>query len=128
MKLDPIVAVQDVQKSAVWYERLLNLHNSHGGENFAVLQDSSGETIICLHQWAEHHHPSMENPDLAHGNGLILYFKTKDYQGIYDTAKEMQIKMIEDLHRNMNSKKMEFSFYDLDGYYISITEDHNYEG
>ena len=128
MKIDPIIAVQDVQMSANWYERIFNLHNNHGGDNFAVLQDSSGETMLCLHRWEEHHHPSMENPNLAHGNGLILYFKTKDYQAIYDKAKGMQIEMVEDLHRNTNSQKMEFSLYDLDGYYISITEDHNYEG
>lgn len=128
MKLDPIIAVQDVQKSAVWYKELFNLHNNHGGEHFAVLQNSTGETILCLHQWGEHHHPSMVNPNLAHGNGLILYFKTNDYQAIYERAIELDIPMVEELHKNLNSQKMEFSFYDHDGYYISITEDHNYEG
>ncbi len=70
----------------------------------------------------------MVNPNLAHGNGLILYFKTNDYQAIYERAIELDIPMVEELHKNLNSQKMEFSFYDHDGYYISITEDHNYEG
>jgi hypothetical protein len=34
----------------------------------------------------------------------------------------------EDVHLNPNSTKMEFSLRDPDGYYLTITEFHKYEG
>ena len=34
----------------------------------------------------------------------------------------------EDIHLNTNSTKREFSLRDLDGYYLTITEFHKYEG
>jgi hypothetical protein len=34
----------------------------------------------------------------------------------------------EDIHLNPNSRKKEFSLRDPDGYYLTITEFHRYEG
>ena len=36
--------------------------------------------------------------------------------------------IIEDIHLNLNSMKNEFSIRDPDGYYLTITEFHKYEG
>ncbi len=128
MKLDPIIAVKDVLISSKWYENLFGLKNAHGGANFAVLQDNKGNTILCLHHWGDHGHPSMMKPNQLHGNGLILYLKTEDFDSIYKTALQMNIEIAEVIHLNPNSHKMEFSVRDLDGYFITITEYHNYEG
>lgn len=128
VKLDPILAVKDVLSSARWYEELFGLKNKHGGSNFAVLQDESGETVICLHEWGSHNHPSMTDPTILPGNGLILYFKTTDFESVRGKAEEMKVQIIQDTHRNTNSNRLEFSIKDLDGYYISITEYHNYQG
>ncbi len=34
----------------------------------------------------------------------------------------------EEIYMNQNSRHLEFSIRDLDGYYLTITEFHNYEG
>ena len=115
IKLDPIIAVKDVLSSARWYEELFGLKNNHGGSNFAVLQDESGETVICLHEWGSHNHPSMMD-------------STTDFVSVRGKAEEMEVQIIQDTHRNTNSNRLEFSIKDLDGYYISITEYHNYQG
>ncbi|VTP97893.1 VOC family protein [Sphingobacterium daejeonense] len=128
VKLDPIIAVKDVLSSSRWYEELFGLKSKHGGSNFAVLQDESGETVICLHEWGSHNHPSMTDPTILPGNGLILYFKTTDFESIRGKAEEMEVQIIQDTHLNTNSNRLEFSIKDLDGYYISITEYHNYQG
>jgi len=127
LKIDPIIAVKDVQISASWYEQLFDLKNSHGGDNFAVLVDENNLAILCLHKWGEHNHPTMMTPDNAVGNGLILYFKTDALMKIRDTAKSLALELVEDIHLNTNSLKHEFSLRDPDGYYLTITEHHNYE-
>jgi hypothetical protein len=36
--------------------------------------------------------------------------------------------VVEDIHLNPNSTKKEFSLKDPDGYYLTITEFHKYDG
>jgi hypothetical protein len=36
--------------------------------------------------------------------------------------------LVEDIHLNLNSTKKEFSIRDPDGYYLTITEFHKYDG
>lgn len=127
-KLDTIIAVKDVPASAHWYQELFKLLNQHGGDHFAVLTNQHNDIIICLHKWGEHDHPTMTNPNITAGNGLILYFKTDDLKGIHKKAVAMGCRLEEELHVNPNSRRMEFALRDPDGYYIIVTEYHEYEG
>lgn len=128
IKLDPIIAVQDVNKSSAWYEAVFDCRRTHGGNEFAVLEDKNEAILICLHKWGEHEHPNMKNPDISIGNGLILYFKTDCLAEIYQVVKQMNYPVSEEMHLNANSMKKEFSLRDLDGYYLTITEYHSYKG
>ena len=127
-KIDPIIAVQDVEASSKWYEEIFGCRRNHGGNEFAVLVSENNEVLICLHQWGTHEHPTMANPDIPPGNGLILYFKTDNLNDIRQNVAKANWPVEEDIHLNTNSNKMEFSFRDPDGYYWTITEFHNYEG
>lgn len=127
-KLDPIIAVKNVSTSAAWYETVFGCKRSHGGDTFAVLEDESGEILICLHKWGEHQHPTMANSNITPGNGLILYFKTENLNLIQQNIQKMAYSVEEELHINPNSRKKEFSLRDPDGYYLTITEYHKYEG
>jgi len=127
-KIDPIIAVKDVNVSAEWYQTIFRCKRSHGGNDFAVLEDEKGEILICLHKWGEHEHPTMTNPNITPGNGLILYYKTENLEEIRQNVETMNHPIEEDIHRNPNSGKMEFSLRDKDGYYWIITEFHKYEG
>lgn len=127
-KLDPIIAVKNVRASAAWYQSVFECKNEHGGDNFAVLVDSSGDVLVCLHQWGEHRHPTMINPEIMPGNGLILYYKTEQMDVIRQNVDRVGHPLEEEIHLNPNSTKKEFSFRDPDGYYWIITELHQYDG
>jgi len=100
----------------------------HGGKEFDVLVSENDEILICLHKWGEHDHPTMTNPDITPGNGLILYFRTENMNDIRQNAEKLGCTIEEDIHVNPNSRKKEFSLRDPDGYYLTITEFHKFEG
>lgn len=127
-KLDPIIAVKDVNASAKWYQSVFGCKRTHGGNTFAVLEDENEEIIICLHTWGEQEHPTMKNPDITPGNGLVLYYKTENLDLIRLNMEKMSYPLEEDIHVDLNSMKKECSLRDPDGYYITITEYHKYEG
>jgi catechol 2,3-dioxygenase-like lactoylglutathione lyase family enzyme len=128
IKIDPIIAVKDVEVSSKWYEHVFGVKRLHGESgSFAVLGSDHGEIILCLHGWGEHHHPSMTDPGITPGNGLMLYFRTSDMQDIRQRVADMGVVVDQDVHLNPNSLKKEFSLRDPDGYYLTITEYHEYK-
>lgn len=128
IKIDPIIAVKDVHKSAEWYQKVFGCKRTHGGGEFAVLEDEHGEVLICLHKWGEHEHPTMKNPDILSGNGFILYYKTDRFDLIRSNIEKINYPIEEEIHLNQNSMKKEFSLRDPDGYFLIVTEYHKYEG
>ncbi len=128
MKIDPIIAVKDVEASSKWYQSIFNCRSMHGGKEFDVLVSEDDEILICLHKWGEHQHPTMMNPAIAPGNGLILYFRTQNMDAIRQNVERTGGPVEEEIHVNPNSTKKEFSLRDPDGYYLTITEFHKYEG
>ena len=128
IKVDPIIAVRDIDLSTEWYRRLFDCERAHGGDEFAVLKDSAGEILLCLHKWGTHRHPTMQNSEITAGNGLILYYKTDQWEEIRQKADKASIPVEEEVHLNLNSNKMEFSLRDPDGYFWTVTEFHEYEG
>ena len=127
-KVDPIIAVKDVEASSKWYQSVFECRSMHGGKEFDILVSENDEILICLHKWGEHQHPTMINPGITPGNGLILYFRTENMNVIRQNAEKIGGFIVDDIHLNPNSRKMEFSLRDPDGYYLTITEFHKYEG
>ncbi len=128
IKLDPIIAVKDVEASAEWYVSVFGCIRAHGGKEFAVLLSENDEVLICLHKWEAHGHPTMKDPDLTPGNELILYFRTENMNVITENVEKVNARVEEYIHLNPNSLKKEFSLREPDGYYLTITEFHRYEG
>ena len=128
IKIDPIIAVKDVEVSSKWYEHVFGVKRLQGESgSFAVLGSDHGEILLCLHGWGEHHHPPMADPGITPGNGLMLYFRTADMQDIRQPVADMRVIVDQDVHLNPNSLKKEFSLRDPDGYYLTITEYHEYK-
>jgi len=128
MQIDPIIGVKDVEASSKWYQSVFDCRSMHGGNEFDILVSENNEILICLHKWGEHEHPTMANPSITPGNGLILYFRTKKMDAIRQNVKKLGYPIEEEIHSNPNSTKKEFSLRDPDGYYLTITEFHKYEG
>lgn len=127
-KIDPIIAVRDVNESSRWYQSVFGCRRTHGGNDFAVLVDENNEILVCLHKWGEHGHPTMENSNITSGNGLILYYKTDNLDIIWANIAKMNYPVEKEIQVNPNSMKKEFSLRDPDGYYLTVTEYHKYEG
>jgi len=128
MKVDPIIAVKDVEASSKWYQAVLGLRSRHGGREFDILVNQHDEVLLCLHKWGEHDHPTMQVPDRTAGNGLMLYFRTQNMEQIRAHLRDRNYEVEEEIHLNPNSRRKEFSLRDPDGYYITITQCHKYEG
>ena len=121
-KLETIITSKDVAKSSKWYQDLLDLQSKHGGDSFEMLADKKGSVILCLHCWDEHDHPTMTNPNIAVGNGLILYFRVSDLNEVWRKAIKLNLDIEQEPHLNKNSGKQQFVLRDLDGYYLIISE------
>ncbi|MDC6350951.1 VOC family protein [Zeaxanthinibacter sp. PT1] len=123
LRSEPIIAVRDVEASASWYMELLGCNRSHRGPLFEILTDEAGEQLLSLHRWDAHDHPTFKNPEIAPGNGLILYFVVDDLEKTWKNAEELKTKVEARPHLNTNSGRMEFSLRDPDGYFISVCSD-----
>ena len=128
MKIDPIIAVKDVEESSKWYQTVFGWDSKHGGNEFDILTTKAGEVTICLHKWGEHEHPTMKSSTVNRGNGLILYFRTENIEEIREKLNAMDYLVEREIQLSQNSNKREFSLRDPDGYHISIAEYHEYEG
>ena len=128
LRLDPIIAVKDVKASSRWYQKIFGFKDDHGDDHFSVLVSDDNEIILCLHKWQADDHPTMKDPEITAGNGLLLYFRTNDMNNIYQNAMDAGCEIEQEIHLNENSNKKEFSFRDPDGYYLTVTEFHKYEG
>jgi hypothetical protein len=93
-----------------------------------VLTNCDNEIIPCLHAWERDGHPTLTNQHIAAGNGLLLYFRTAEWREIKHNLDAIGWNIEEELHYNINSRRQEFSFRDPDGYFLTVTESHEYEG
>lgn len=121
IRTETIIAVKDVAKSSAFYQSLLNCDSSHGGNTFEILT-SEGNTVLCLHKWGEHEHPTLLNPDIIPGNGLILFFRTDRLKEIHANAQKLGAFIEKNIHYNKNSLKNQFILRDPDNYYLIISE------
>lgn len=121
-RLETIIAVKDVAKSSKWYQNLLNLKSNHGGDNFEMLANDKGQVVLCLHRWGEHEHPTMTDPNITIGNGLILYFRVMDFEKVWGNAVRLKLDIEQKPHLNENSGQQQFILRDLDDYYLIISE------
>ncbi len=128
MQIDPIIAVKDVEESSKWYRAVFGFTSMHGGSEFDVLLSKEGKISLCLHKWGAHEHPTMQHPDLVPGNGLILYFRTRSMEEIRQNLRALNYPVAEEVGLNPNSLKREFSLRDPDGYYLTISEFHEFAG
>jgi len=121
IRTETIIAVKDVKKSSAFYQSLLECKSSHGGRTFEIL--TSGDvTLLCLHKWGEHEHPTMLDPGIMPGNGLILFFRTDRLEALYANALKLAVFIEKDIHYNENSLKNQFILRDPDNYYLIISE------
>ena len=128
MQLDPIIAVRDVAASSRWYQSVLGCRSVHGGDEFDVLADAEGAVLLCLHKWGGDDHPTFTQPGSDPSNGLILYFRVHDLETVRSRVTSLGLAVEQEVALNVNSQRREFSLRDPDGYYVTISEYHEFDG
>ena len=119
----PIIGVSNVQVSSQWYQNLLNAANNHPGDStFAQVLDEDGTILLCLHHWGDHGHPSLMSPhNGTPGNDLLLFFCVSDFDSTLKNARTLAAQLAEEPRLNPNTRAMEFSLRDPDGYYVTVS-------
>ena len=118
-----IIGVADVAASFRWYQSLFGQpETAPAHDDFGQILDTDGTVLLCLHQWGAHGHPSLTSADAATpGNGLLLFFRVDDYENALARARTLVSRFEEESHVNPNTRTLEFSLRDLDGYYVTIS-------
>jgi catechol 2,3-dioxygenase-like lactoylglutathione lyase family enzyme len=118
-----IIAVRNVRASYRWYQTLLGIPaNEPAHDYFGQILDSDGTVLLCLHAWGEHDHPPLTSPDAARpGNGLLLFIRVDDYDAALERARALGGRLEDEPHVNPNTGTPEFSLWDPDGYYVTIS-------
>jgi predicted enzyme related to lactoylglutathione lyase len=122
-----LIAVRDVEASSRWYQQLLGLRSDHGGPHYERLL-SGGELVLQLHHLdVEHHHGRIGDPDVASGNGVLLWFgDVADFDDVVARAGELGAPVIHPPHRNPPAGEgngpghREFWITDPDGYTVVV--------
>ena len=118
-----VIGVRDVGLSFRWYQTLFGQpETAPAHDDFGQLVDTDGTVLLCLHQWGAHGHPSLTSRDEATpGNGLLLFFRVDDFDASLKRARALVPGLEEEPHANPNTRTMEFSLRDPDGYYVTIS-------
>ena len=118
-----IIGVEDVGLSFRWYQSLFGQTPTAPGHDYwGQLCDSDGTTLLCLHQWGSHDHPSLNTPDLARpGNGLLLFFRVDDFEPTLQRARTLVDRLDEEPNVNSATGTREFGLRDPDGYHVMIS-------
>ena len=122
-RLWTIIGVRDVAGSFRWYQTLLGLApGAPAHPDFGQLLDADGTVLLCLHEWGVEDHPTITSPDAATpGNGLILFFRVDDFDAALVRARAAGAPFEEEPNVNPNTRTMEFSLRDPDGYCVMIS-------
>ena len=118
-----IIGVSDVPSSFKWYQSLFGQPETRPGHAyFGQILDSDGTVLLCLHQWGAHEHPSLMSPhNGTPGNGLLLFFCVSDFDSTLESARTLVAQLAEEPRLNPNTRAMEFSLRDPDGYYVTVS-------
>jgi hypothetical protein len=122
-RLWTIIGVADVSVSFRWYQLLLGLPRSVPAHDyFGQIVDPDGTILLSLHEWGAHEHPSLASQhSAAPGNGLLLFFRVNNFDEALVSARDLVEQLVEEPHVNPNTRSMEFSLRDPDGYYVTVS-------
>ena len=121
MKCYPMLVVRDVKASSTWYQQLLGATSGHGGEEFEMIM-SGHDLLLTLHHSDHVEHPGLATANETPGSGVLIYFSVDDVNPVFERAKTLGAKLIDEPHMNEKARSVEFSLYDPDGYALTVSQ------
>jgi len=124
MRSQPLICVDDVEASSLWYQRLLNCVSAHGGAEYDRLM--VGDVLVLqLHHWGDDHHGKIGDAGELRGNGLLLWFEVDDFDAALERSEAMGAEVIQPKHRNPpegdgGPNHWEIWFRDPNGYKVVL--------
>jgi catechol 2,3-dioxygenase-like lactoylglutathione lyase family enzyme len=122
-----LIAVNDVEVSSRWYQRLLGCRSDHGGGEYERLLDGAGRLVLQLHAWeVEHGHGKIGDASKPRGNGVLLWFEVDDFDAAVTRSGELRAEVVLGVHRNPPAGEpggpahREMWIRDLDGYTVVL--------
>lgn len=120
MRPQPLIAVNDIEKSSAWYCEVLGAESAHGGPEYERLV-VDGVLIMQLHKLdVGHHHGTFGDPSHPLGNGVAVWFETDDLPGAAERARALGATVQTDVHVNPNAQHEELWLRDPDGYLVVL--------
>ena len=126
MRPQPLIAVNDVEASSRWYQRLLGCQSAHGGPDYERLVHGDA-LVLQLHSFQiDHDHGPIGDPrDRPYGNGVLLWFEVDDFDPALARAGEVGAEVVLPRQRNPPSglggpNHWECWLRDPDGYTVVL--------
>ena len=120
VRVQPLIAVRDVEASSRWYQRLLGCQSGHGGSDYERLV-KDGELVLQLHHWDAPEHPNLGDPDAApHGYGVLLWFQEDAFDEAVLRARALGAEIVQEPHINAGARHRECWMRDPDGYIVVL--------
>ncbi|MCZ6782274.1 MAG: VOC family protein [Proteobacteria bacterium] len=117
MKVEPMITVRDVPASSRFYQQVLDAKSGHGGDEYEqIVRD--GVLLLQLHHRDAHEHPHLIDEAMAVGNGVLLWFRTDQFDAAVARAREAGAEILEEPHVNPLAGHRECLFLDPDGYKV----------
>jgi catechol 2,3-dioxygenase-like lactoylglutathione lyase family enzyme len=118
----PMIAVRDVEASSRWYQQVLGATSGHGGAEYEQLL-VDGLLVLQLHQLGVgHHHGTFADPDVALGNGVVLWFESAGFEATVARIRASACTVVKDVHVNPNAGHREIWLTDPEGYLVVLAE------
>ena len=94
----------------------------HGGDEYQRLL-VDGTLILQLHSIAaDHHHGALADPGQPLGNGTLLWFAVDEFDQAVGRIRELDAKLVRDVHVNPNALQREIWVRDPNGYLVVLAE------
>lgn len=122
-----MITVRSVRESADWYQRALGFEGAHGGDEYEQLL-SEGRLVLQLHDSEpDINHDALLKPGDVPGLGVLLWFKTDDFDGLLKRLAQAGITPEVAPYLNEYAGQMEVWLRDLDGYRVVVAGPSKYD-
>ena len=106
-----------MEASSRFYQQILAAESAHGGKEYEQIA-REGRLLLQLHDRDAHEHPHLLDPDVAVGNGVLLWFRTDRIEEAIKRVREAGAPILEEPHVSPLAGHRECLFLDPDGYKI----------
>lgn len=115
-----MLVVDDVPRSSRFYCCVIGLESGHGGDEYEQLLHD-GELVMQLHHGGEdEHHGPLVDPEVARGNGVLVWFEVRDFDAAVGRARASGAPIVRDVATNPNARQQELWLRDPDGYLVVL--------